>query len=170
MNSDFGLDAADSGADAEVDMLNLTNLTDNTLWQVSDAEVDPFDDRPETVDCPPDVGFGTEQLLDDLTLAVETDFCNYLTVQQPALVDSGDSIYVRFWHFGLTGEGDSHVAIATADGVVWERRIAIPSDAGLIEEEVSLAAPIQAGEPVFFHLHNHGENSYNLLQVGSIRP
>lgn len=119
------------------------------------------------VDCEPDVAWGLEELDGTATLAVDTGACNYLTATQPLAVDlqAGGDVTIQLWHFELQGDGEAHIALQIGDEAVWERRVPIPSDSELIDETFATAEAHTAGEPVYFHLHNHGINSYNLTAL-----
>ena len=45
------------------------------------------------------------------------------------------------------------------DQLLWEKTIAIPNDAAVYDETISLNKDITEGDTIYFHLHNHGNNS-----------
>lgn len=157
--------ASDAGADT-ADAASPT-LIKHEAWAVLTADADPFDDRPAQVDCAPGSGWAVELLDLTPTLGVDTGACNYLAVAQPAGRDvaAGERLTVDLWHFALEGGGPAHAAVAIDGAVVWEREIEIPADSALIHEEVAVARGFAAGAPVVFHLHNHGLNTWNLIDV-----
>jgi len=54
------------------------------------------------------------------------------------------------------------------DGVfLLDTRVAIPAPGGLIKSELRIDRPIAAGAPIYFHLHNHGQNSWALVEVSA---
>ena len=142
-------------------------LVDTESWTLVDAADDPFPDRIAQIECEA-MGYGAEDFGGQRAFSVMTDQCNYLTVVQPAQreVCQGDPLVLRLWHFALFGpEGEGHVALAIDGQMVWEERVAIPSDSGLLVPKFDAPAPISIGTPIHFHLHNHGANSYSLLEV-----
>lgn len=136
--------------------------------------------------CDP-IGYGFEDLAGEASYGIESGACNYLTVGQPGLtaIAPGDEILVRLWHFALTAPspGEAYLALQVGDRLLWQARLPIPCRGGLtgatpggdcpdnpgravVDPPVftaDFAAP--AGTPVYFHVQNHGENGYNLLEV-----
>jgi hypothetical protein len=117
----------------------------------------------------------------------ETGRCNYLTLRQETLrpISAGDTFFLRLWHFALSSPngGKAYMAVQIGDRMVWEGRLPIPCRGGLVgfvpggdcldnpdgvdadpaEFTTDFDAP--AGTPIYFHLQNHGENSYNLVEL-----
>jgi hypothetical protein len=50
---------------------------------------------------------------------------------------------------------------------VLDERIPIPRPGGLIARQRTLERALPAGAPVYFHLHNHGANSWSLVEVSA---
>ena len=147
------------------------SLVDHDAWVEAGAANDPFDDRPALTECAPD-GWKSEALGDEASLQVETRLCRYLAVSQPSQVDlrKGELLRVRLFHFQLSAPAptEAHVALQIGD-VRWQQRVAIPSESAVITGEVAIDGDIETGTPVVFHLHNHGENSWNLIEVSTGR-
>lgn len=118
------------------------------------------------------------------TLEVASDDCNYLTVMQPSLraIRKGDPLYLRLWHFSLTGPADSeaYMGVQIGDRFIWGTRIEIPDGTsvnnpvpaelfvnGLNGVPANLTADFDApaGTPIYFHFHNHGSNNYNVFEI-----
>jgi hypothetical protein len=144
------------------------SLIDHEKWQVLEAGDDPLaDHRPEMIDC----GLAG-WYLETSKLEVDTNFCNYLGVEQPSLValEHGQMVKVIFYHFDLVAPEPAlaHVAIMIDAQVLWEQEIAIPGDANVFVEE--FASPISAalGSQVVVHLHNHGQNTWVLQDLIAI--
>jgi len=145
------------------------SLIDHALWtgnlSVGD---DPFDDRPDEVDCS-ELSHGLETTGGEDNLEVDTTRCNYLTVSQPSLapVRVGDSLHLRLWHFDLTAAepAEAHVAIQIGDQVLWETLIEIPAEATLLSPRWAAADASDEGQSLYFHLHNHGQNSWNFIEL-----
>jgi len=149
-------------------------LVSHPLWQpVEDAADDPFDHRPAETACD-ESGYQAELLAGESVFSVETRDCAYLTATQPSLValSQGDLLKVRLWHFALTSteaSAEAHVALALDGEVVWEKTLDIPTEAGLLSDTWRAERPLPAGTPVHLHVHNHGENSYSLIEL-SVLP
>ncbi|HEX6240653.1 MAG TPA: hypothetical protein VFZ61_07165 [Polyangiales bacterium] len=183
---DAGDPAIDAGADAQThsdaqaradahsgSSGPRASLASPDLWQVLDAAADPFPDRPASVDCGP-AGVVAELLSEERVLGVETGFCDYLTATQPALraVQAGDVLKVRLWHFELAAPepAEAH-AVLQVDGLsVLDERIPIPQPGGLIVRQLRVQRDIAQGAPMHFHLHNHGANSWALVEVSAGPP
>jgi hypothetical protein len=113
--------------------------------------------------------YGLETINDEESLGYDAWGCNYLTVSQPSLatVEVGDTLTARVWHFKLTNPdpAEAHLAIQLDDEIVWEERFEIPQDARLRARTWTATRHFPAGAPVIFHLHNHGTNSYNFIEL-----
>ncbi len=135
--------------------------------------------------CDP-IGIGFEELAGEPSFKVESGSCNYVTVVQPSMtnIEPGDEVLVRMWHFALTAPsgGEAYIAIQIGDRMLWQAWLPIPCRGGLVgfaagdcsdnpipaevdptPSTADFSAP--AGTPVYFHLQNHGENGYNLLEI-----
>lgn len=147
-----------------------------SLWSQIDAEDDPLEDhRPAEVDCPADA-IKTEVLDGDSSYAVDMENCNYLAVSQPSLTDieEGDTLRARIWHFTLTpppGEdsAEAHAAILFNGQIAWESTVEIPADGQLLSPEWEAEQDYPVGTDVVFHLHNHGDNQWNFIELSRIR-
>jgi hypothetical protein len=149
-----------------------TSLVRHAAWKPCAAAADPFDDRPTTVECPHDAAYA--QLLgSELAFDVDTGRCPYLSVYQPSLVDvrAGASIAVRLFHFALSAPepAEAHAAVLFDGLHVLDARVPIPAEGGLITASVVAVRDIPAGTPIYFHLHNHGANSWALVEI-SVAP
>jgi hypothetical protein len=139
-------------------------------WEIVSAEEDPFSDRLSDAVCPDDSHM-PELLGAEPVFSVDTGGCTYITARQPALrgVAKGETLVARVWHFALdAGESaEAHVALRIGDTTVLDQTVPIPSEGGLIAaSEVAMNA-FEAGTPVFFHLHNHGDNSWSLVELSA---
>lgn len=163
--------AGDDAIDVPRTPAALVNPFDWTALAPAD---DPFaDHRPADAACPPG-SWGGEPFAEQYTLEVQTGpgACRWLSARQPTLspVAAGDPIRIRLWHFALTPErpgerAEAHAALALAGDVIWERRVVIPAEGGLLLDTVAAPRTLPAGAPLVFHLHNHGANTWNLLEV-----
>ena len=137
-------------------------VIDAAAWtEVLDAAEDPFDDRPQTVECSA-LGYGVESSY----FEVRTEDCPYGTFQQPLLADvpEGAELQIKFWHLDLWAPkpAQGHFALRTADVTLFDTYIDIPSGSGVYAVDFTAPAPLKSGESVFFHVHNHGYNSWTL--------
>jgi hypothetical protein len=168
--SDARLAAPPPAESGVIDQALHADLAVPERWSLLDAAADPFTDRPAVVDCPT-AGVTPEMLSDERVLGVETGWCNYLTATQPTLraVSAGEEIKVRLWHFELfaADPAEAHAAVLVAGLPVLDERVPIPGPGGLIVRKIVAERAIPAGAPVYFHLHNHGANSWALVEVSA---
>jgi hypothetical protein len=151
--------------------LGCTDGSDSEAWvdlfswlEVS-SEDDPFDGRPEDVECPPSSRV-VETEGDSAFLEVDTGLCNYVTLQQGSLIDlqAGDTVIFDWGHRELTTDDEQeaigHMALWLDQTVIEDVEIAIPASAAEFSVEVQLEEDFPAGTPVWLHLHNHGSNQW----------
>lgn len=167
--AEAGPDAA-SAVDAGPVRQSRVSLVDHDLWtRVNEAD-DPFGDRPASVYCV-DMATKAEPLTGEPSYGVDTVDCNYVTVSEPSLVDvaAGEILEVSLAHFELTAPSNSeaHLSVRLGETTLLDKRVPIPSPAAVITERVVATEPVPAGTPVYFHVHNHGENSYALVSVST---
>lgn len=128
-----------------------------------DATEDPLDShRPEIVDCNNLSGWYVE----DGLLEANTAECDYLALVEGAAAPAyaGETLEFELSHFDLTAPeaAEAHIAILVEADIIWESTIPIPSDAQALEISVELERDIQEGDLIGIHLHNHGQNTWNL--------
>jgi hypothetical protein len=148
-------------------------LIDNEVWETTDSDTDPYTDRPTQSDCPAG-SHGIEELNGEVTYAVTTDFCDYLTLTQEtsAEVLARDTLHYRVFHFGLTGPDSAraHVALRLGDQPLLDEWMDIPADSALHAGDVEAGRDFPAGTPVYFHVHNHGSNEYSIIELSAEAP
>lgn len=123
----------------------------------------------------------------EYSYTLESPYCNYLTMVQETRgpIAAGDEFFIRFWHFTLTAPAGAraYLAIQIGDRVVWEARLPIPCRGGLVGvvengdcidtpgaadvDPARFVADFDAptGTPVYFHVQNHGDNNYSLVEL-----
>lgn len=145
-------------------------LVDHTAWVPVDAADDPLiAHRPEAVEC------GVVGAYVEATgYEIDTGACNYCARQQPSQVEirAGDTLSISAYHDTLASieAGQAHIALLLLDWPVWQEFIPIPASPGVVDatpfnEKIVVDYDIPAGTPVGLHLHNHGYNTWRLLDV-----
>ena len=117
----------------------------------------------------------TQPLGDDLAFEIDTRFgCGWATASQPIAHDvaAGSLVQVRVFYFSQNTfpAAEATVALALAGDIVMDERVAIPTSSGLLAPQVPVPRDLAAGELAHFHVGNHGDNSWNLVEVSSIGP
>lgn len=145
-------------------------LVDHNKWKTSAAGMDPFPDRPATVTCPRNAAYA-ETLGGEYAYDVNTGLCDYLTVQQEVLapVAMDDTLKVRLWHFELSAPeaAQAHASVRIDELILLDEMVDIPTASGAITKAIKAPRAIRAGAVVYFHLHNHGANSWALVEVSA---
>ncbi|MCP4873289.1 MAG: hypothetical protein GY898_31750 [Proteobacteria bacterium] len=146
-------------------------LVDHDDWAELGADDDPFDDRLDDIECL-ETAWGYEFIGED-AFEVRTNTCDYITVAQPSLAAGrvGDEMHLRLWHHQLTNfeEAEAHAAVSIGGELVWEVRHGIPGDSGMDSPYWDSETDFEAGDEVLFHLHNHGSNTWNFIEL-SVLP
>ena len=151
-------------------------LLDHGTWTVSDRDPWPAH-APEPIDCSA-LAWSYETVGGSPSLEVRTGSCNYLVVEQETVADAlaGDVIQVRLWHYDLISfeAATAHAALRIGDVDVFDVEIPLPAsevvDAEMVVQEVTLSEDLPTGTPAVFHLHNHGENTWNLVEISANPP
>jgi len=165
----------DAGAVTAVDsgpapVLERRSLIDHHRWQRVSPQQDASEDRPSEVRCEQQATI-VETLADELALEVDTTYCNYLAVHQRTRVpvSAGETLQVRLWHFSLSAAqpAQAHAMLQVGGARVLDERVPIPAEGGLLTASLQVEQAIPEGAPVYFHLHNHGDNTWALVEVSA---
>jgi hypothetical protein len=73
------------------------------------------------------------------------------------------------WHLPLTAPdgGDAHLSLRVGELDVIAYETPIPAPETPITPYVEVAEDMPAGTPIYFHVHNHGDNAWRLLEVST---
>ncbi|MEM7436010.1 MAG: hypothetical protein AAF436_12715 [Myxococcota bacterium] len=116
------------------------------------------------------------ECLDQFTvLAVYTQrpdgnpLCNWVTLEQPSLrpIRAGDEIEVRAFHFPLNAPfgGTARIAFVVGDVLAVEESVQIPQPFNFINASWVATKDFPEGTPILFHVDNHGNNEYGLVEA-----
>lgn len=148
-------------------------LVDNRYWvQVTDSD-DPWDAmKSEEAESCTDLDLDTEELSDGVWFDITTKVCAYVTVHQTLQHDvpKGALMTLRIWHFKMSSwEGTFHLAyqIGFDEAPEWELDKEVPSESGLIYEQWEASRDFKQGDDIYFHLSNHGENTWSLIELSA---
>ncbi len=160
-----GTDSQGSGSSSTGTPAEPMQLVRADAWVAVEKIADPLaDHRPEPVDC----SLGG-LLVEGEELDIDTNLCNYAMLEQPGLAEipEGATLTLAMRHFDLTAPepATAHVALLLGDVIAWERTLIIPGPAEVITTDFPAPMAYAKGEPVRFHLHNHGQNTWILTGV-----
>lgn len=146
-------------------------LVRHPSWELVPESEDIFlPMRPADWFCDP-TSFRFEILSGQPSVEVKSELCNYLTIRQPIRepVRQGDELYISLWHFQLTIPSGAMVYMAvSANGcILWEAERRIPTTAALLEARFPAPFPMPDNTPIYFHVQNHGANTYHLLEISA---
>lgn len=144
-------------------------LIDHDLWRLAEPDEDPWRaHRPEDITCDP-TGRQPEDFAGTYSFGIDTALCAYTTVIQETATDlcPGEEVLVWLWRFALTGpEGaNAHIAAMVGDELLFEDIVPIPATSGLKVDPYVAKRFHPAGTPITFHIRNHGNNTYQLLEL-----
>jgi len=96
--------------------------------------------------------------------------CNWITLEQPSLraIRAGDRVEVRTRHSQLNAPvpGVARIGFVIGDEQVLDYTVTIPEDFWFPEHSPWTAPKdYPAGTPLLFHVDNHGQNEYMLIEV-----
>ena len=162
---------------AEVDTApELTSLIDNNAWTLVTEAADPFlsGDQSPTDPCP-ESEIQAENTPDGVWLDVSTEVCAWVTLQQPLLhpVSPGDQVQITVVHFEVyAGETDYTLTVAMGEAAetLWTKTVPLGSGFELIEETVAVPGDHVVGVPIWYHISNHGENTWSLVGIDLLGP
>jgi len=148
-------------------------LVTASRWDAVDEADDPFSDSKADEAVCDSLGYMPEDYEGKPAFFVDTEACDYLTVEQPALIGvaRGDTLHLRLYHYDLTAPdgGQAQLAIAFGEDTVWEEEVDIPADARMIDTTWQAVQSIEAGDPILFHVNNHGDNNYALIELSKTK-
>jgi hypothetical protein len=143
-------------------------LLDHSSWGRYDPATDPLKShQPAQLVCGI-AGFFVEQN----HLEIDTTRCNYVLAEHPSLLDvpAGTEVHMQLSHYDLAAPepAEVHAAILFGDELQWETHIPIPATADVLNVTWQATRPLGKGEPIRVHLHNHGQNTYQLVSLTAL--
>jgi hypothetical protein len=139
-----------------------TLLTQAESWAPADPAGDPFAaEAVGRVRCT-SAAFRPEATWLELT----TTTCNYVTFVYAFASDVPAGSVVRgelAWAtLAAVEPAIATLAFATQSDLLWSHEVPIPSLADLVQVEFELPEPLAEGSALYFHVRNHGYNSWQL--------
>jgi hypothetical protein len=140
-------------------------------WRSAAVEEDPFVAEAQgRVRCSP---FAFR--LEAGWLEVTTTDCNYATLVHHFSEDvlAGDRVRgeVAWATLASLEPAVGTLAFATADlGVLWTHEVSIPGEADIVRVELTFPRGAPAGTALYFHVRNHGYNTWQLSPLELTDP
>jgi hypothetical protein len=140
-------------------------------WEPASVDEDPFVEFSEgRLRCTP---FAFR--LEANWLEVTTTDCNYATLvyRFPLDVAAGDVVAGEVAWATLASLEPAIGTLAFAmdrDDVLWTHEVSIPGQADIVQVRFVLARPASAGTALYFHVRNHGYNSWQLSPLTLTEP
>jgi hypothetical protein len=148
-------------------------LVDADGWSFVAPDADPLWPAPDdAVPCGESdiqvASFGADEAVE-----VDTRFgCGWATVTQPlrSSLAAGDQVQIRIFYFAQSTfpQSVANVAVALDDTLIVDEYVDVPAASGLIAPVVVLDRAVDAGAPARFHVGNHGDNSWNLIELSRV--
>jgi hypothetical protein len=152
----------------ESSWLTLVELED---WTALERADDPFDVDGQAAPACRGGGFRVED--EQSWLEIDTGQCSWVTVSAPAryAVSKGQPLQLELSHYDLGAAEPARAELGlTLEGCeAFSKTIPIPSEANVYMEHFSSPCALASGGAVLFHLHNHGQNTYQLRSLSVLR-
>lgn len=137
-------------------------LTQAESWLLAPPEGDPFlEFEPGRVRCT-----DAALLPEGLWIEVSTVTCNYASLVFTFTEASRAGNLIRgeiAWStLAAIDPAVATLAFALGEQVLWSHEVAIPGTANLVSVELTLPRIVNAGDALYFHVRNHGYNSWQL--------
>lgn len=146
-------------------------LVELEAWTAVARSEDPFlDPRTPPADCATP-GARVESAQNWLEL--DTSVCGFITVAADArfAVAEGAKVRLDLSHFDLDAATPTSAELRLRFGncSAWETSLEIPAPAQVHGLEFDSECEVASGGQVWFHLHNHGQNTYQLRGLSVLR-
>lgn len=144
-------------------------------WTLLPPEADPFAPPADAALCTEDdINVAPFGAAGELAVDVDTRAgCGWATLSQPTLVDieAGDGFFARVFYFTQTATTPAvaNVALRIGDLDVLAFAVDLPATSDLEFAELTFKERIAAGTTALFHVDNHGDNTWNLLEMSRVR-
>lgn len=157
-----GTEATETGT---AEALGEAVLLTHDGWAYVPPEADPFEAQaPGTEPCP-SVAYGAENGFFEL----ETDYCAIATFSQELAADVPKGADIRFvvWNLDLWAPDPTEAVrvLRLGEHDLWTTTVPVPGNEDVSEVVVPAPEDLPAGTPAWFHLRNHGINSWRIGDV-----
>ncbi len=164
----IGCSVADGPAEAEPTYQPLVTLTD---WATIDRDADPFVTDLDAA--PACIASGVRTEPEQSWLELDTAQCGWITLRADAqhAVELGQPLQLSISHYDLEAAtlASAELRLTFAGCSAWSKSVSIPSPAAVYVEEFDSPCALRERGEVLFHLHNHGQNTYQLRALSVLR-
>ncbi len=140
-------------------------------WSSVSRSDDPFVEDVAAAPACVGPGFYLEQQYH--WLEIDTGLCNWVTLSGGAdsAVAKGQMLQLTVSHYDLTAAApaEAELGLTLDDCEAWSKTIPIPSEAAVYKEQFASPCGLPERGSVLFHLNNHGQNTYQLQDLSSLR-
>lgn len=138
-------------------------------WSRVEREDDPFVSAAE----PGSACVGPGFVVESGWVEVDTGLCQWVTLEAGARfgVEPAQALRLVVSHYDLSAiaPAEATVSLRFGDCTLWEKIVAIPNPAAVYGEELESPCSLERGGRVFFHVHNHGQNNWQLQELSALR-
>ncbi len=165
------LGACSDEPDSDPPRTGRITLTSATAWQPVEAAADRWRTQPDDAVAlsAPSTCAAAALVTESEILEINTGVCNWVTLRQPLLeeIRAGETVRLLFWHLYLTSSPPAQgAAELRIDGEpFWRIDVAIPHPETVYKPKWIAARRFAKGAIVELHVHNHGANSWRLLDL-----
>jgi hypothetical protein len=140
-------------------------------WSAVTPDDDPLVEDLEQVPACQAAAFWIEPQLD--WIEIDSGICNWVTLRAAARapVAPGTRLALTVSHYDLVAGAPAEATLRLVLGEceAWSKTLSIPADAAVYEEQLDAPCALDEGATILFHVHNHGQNSYQLQQLSALR-
>ena len=142
------------------------SLIDHDLWTEAAWDEDPVGDLPDCQRATWDVLYDYVDIeTKNESEVVDTCSWQLLTQPLPVRLRPGDTVELMGWHTMLEKpleDSEAHYAIYAGSEPLFDFAIELPTIDEVYRETVTIENAVPRGTPLYWHVHNHGDNSYAL--------
>jgi|MDTC01.3.fsa_nt_gb hypothetical protein len=141
------------------------DLIDPNAWQSIEFSSGPFAELASDESQCDSRGIKFEQGV----LEIDTGLCSFYTGEQPLAtsIRENDTVSFLIYHGALasTEPALGYVALQIGETIVFEREVPIPFSSQVYADTITTDFEAPSGTPVYFHVHNHGANSWRMAHI-----
>lgn len=161
-------DDAEPSKEPSPELVPLALLDD---WQSVAPEDDPL--LTEADEAPTCVGPGFWIERDLGWIEIDSGVCNWVTMRAAArgAVERGQTLALKVSHYDLVAgaPAEASLRLELGDCEAWSKTVTIPSPAAVYEEQFPSPCALAENATILFHVHNHGQNTYQLQGLSALR-